>query len=233
VSAGPIASICAATASSRARETSSIATTAAAIAATTAIASATRPRRRVSSLTASRGAFTRARPIPTRCRSPTESCAGRWFRRADIPRRSSTRIRVRRLRARAPGEQPRERHVLEAGEVRDEVEGLEDEPDVAAAERGARLAIEIVHARLAEEDVPGGERVHLASARSGERLRQVLDSDHHQDSLRTTVGSSAVARTAGTGAATALTAAARPAAGTSNPAAARAASPAARLRGAS
>ena len=74
------------------------------------------------------GRFAIARAMATRCCSPPESWAGKWFSRSPSPTSRSASSRLHRVR----GYLGHERHVLERGQARDQVVELEHEPDVLA-----------------------------------------------------------------------------------------------------
>ena len=74
-----------------------------------------------------------ARAIATRCCSPPESCAGSWSSRSPRPTRSSSacaRSRPSRPRRASPRVGQRHHHVLQGREPGQQVEVLEDEPDL-------------------------------------------------------------------------------------------------------
>ena len=108
-----------------------------------------------SSASSSAGCITSARAIATRCCSPPDSIPGRCVRRSRRPTRSSS---ARRPAGRArPPATPRDaqRHlgVLERGELRQQVMELEDEADVAVAERHElRVGHDRAASRVADPD---------------------------------------------------------------------------------
>ena len=90
-----------------------------------------------SSASTSRGSRTSARAMATRCCSPPESRSGKLRARSSRP----TRARSSRARAAGPADRGQlrgQQHVLEHGQGGDEVEELEHEAHVVAAEERAR-----------------------------------------------------------------------------------------------
>jgi hypothetical protein len=100
---------------------------------------------------------TRARAIATRCRCPPESSSGRW--RASSARPTS-----------ASAFSARELHVLEGGEHRDEVEGLEDEADLLGPQVAQSVVAERRDVGVADPDAPGGRVVEAADQVEERRL---------------------------------------------------------------
>ena len=110
-----------------------------------------------------RGSDTRARATATRCCSPPESCEGRWSMRSDSPSSSSELPGPgERLLLGQPGDQKRHRHVLEGGELRQEVVELKDESDGLVAQPRARGLVQredvLVRPRSTDPD-PGTSSV--------------------------------------------------------------------------
>ena len=88
----------------------------------------------ISSSSSSRGCIASARTIATRCCWPPERRSGYSSRLSASPNRCEQprRLLVRRAAGEAARLARRERHVLAHRHVREEVEGLEDDPDPAA-----------------------------------------------------------------------------------------------------
>ena len=92
-----------------------------------------------SSARSSRGRLASARAKATRCCSPPESSAGRWPTRCPSPTASSSSPRpLRGRRPPGPGRALWQRHVLECGELRQQVVELVDKADGVAPKPGAR-----------------------------------------------------------------------------------------------
>ena len=56
----------------------------------------------------------------------------------------------------------RELHVLEHGEIANQVEALEDEPDLAVADRSALAGIQALHRLPSEQELPIAWRIEEA-----------------------------------------------------------------------
>ena len=128
-----------------------------------------------SSSSSARGSVASARTIATRCCWPPERRSGRSSSRPPSPKRaSSSRARARAPRpARALRAHRAEHDVLEHGQVREEVERLEDHPEPAAhldridGRVGDDLAVE-QHVAVVDllEQVDAAQQRRLARART-------------------------------------------------------------------
>ena len=87
------------------------------------------------------GLETRARATATRCCWPPESSEGRWVRRSSRPT-VRTRLLDPLLVRLAPGDRERQHQVLLGGEDRQQVEELEDEAELVAAQLGQLAVVE-------------------------------------------------------------------------------------------
>ena len=112
-----------------------------------------------------------ARATATRCCWPPDSCAGRWRERCAMLTRSSAsptqRFALGRGHA-AVGE--RQLDVLEHRQVADQVEALEDEPDLPVADARALGERQALHRRAVEPVVAHGRRVEQPEDREQRRL---------------------------------------------------------------
>ena len=102
------------------------------------------------------GFVTSARAIATRCCWPPESWLGVWRMRSPSSTRSSaSRDRRARSAPPTPAVEERQLHVgLRAG-AREQVEGLEHEPDVLVAQRGEFVLRQLADLLALDRDAPG------------------------------------------------------------------------------
>ena len=129
------------------------------------------------------GSVTIARAIATRCCWPPESSDGQvaWRGRRGRPRRSRRSARSRRsIRPTARVDQ-RQLDVAQRRGARDQVEALEDEPDLAVADIGELVVVEVADVDAVEQvaaarrDVEAADDVHqrrLAAARRAHDRRR-------------------------------------------------------------
>ena len=139
------------------------------------------------------GCETSARAMATRCCWPPESCDGLWPRRSPRPTRSISAATRRPCRACAPAIESGSEDVLLRREHRQQVELLEDEADVPAAQLGQVLVGHLgdvlaadLHAAVGRAVEPG-EQVHerrLAGARRAHDGRELADGDLEGDAAQ-------------------------------------------------
>ena len=107
-----------------------------------------------------------ARAIATRCCWPPESCDGKVMHaRAEADAVERRLGQLAPLGVRHPAVEQRDLHVVEHAQIGDQVERLEDEPDLLVADRGQR-AIAVAGDRRAVE-------LHRALGRRVEQADQV------------------------------------------------------------
>ena len=97
----------------------------------------------------------RGRSPPAGARPRTAATAGARPDGRARPVRAA-RARAAGPRAAAAGEQRGQLHVLDRGQLVDQVEGLEDEPDGAAAQPGQGPLAHLVHPAPGQPNLPGG-----------------------------------------------------------------------------
>ena len=148
-----------------------------------------------------------ARAIATRCCWPPDSSAGLWPRRSVRPTRSMQRVDLGTGRLH-PGDRERQRDVLLRRQRRQQVERLEHEPDVLAAQARERAVGHRGDLLAADPDRPGrrpvepGEQVHergLAGAGRAHDGRELAGGDVERDAAQGVDGGVAVAVAAGDG----------------------------------
>ena len=137
------------------------------------------------------GRETSARAMATRCCWPPESSAGRCVRRSRRPT-ASTSVSSQPSSAFVPASISGSRMFSRADEDRDQVEGLEDEAELVAAQRGEALVVEVRELLAVDDDraggrpVQAGEQVHerrLARARRAHDRRELPGREVHRDAL--------------------------------------------------
>ena len=147
------------------------------------------------------GRETSARATATRCCWPPESSDGRWPRRSERPTCSTSWSSHGGIRL-AAGELERQHDVLGGREHREQVEELEDEADVVAAELRELRVVEAADVDAGDGDVTRrrlvepGEDVHqrrLAGARRAHHGRQAAGGDVDRDAAQRVDGGVAAA----------------------------------------
>ena len=117
-----------------------------------------------SSARISDGFVTIARAIATRCCWPPESSDGTWSSAVarGRPRRARRSRGARRSARPTPGVGQRQLDVRQRARARHEVEALEDEADLAVAQVGELVLVDVAHVDAVEQVAPGGRRVEAA-----------------------------------------------------------------------
>ncbi len=109
------------------------------------------------------GLETSARATATRCCWPPESSEGRWVRRSLEPDRVDQPVEPLAVGL-AAGDRERQHEVLLGGEHRQQVEELEDEAELVAAQLGQLAVVEVGDLLAVEDD---GARGRLGRGRRG------------------------------------------------------------------
>ncbi len=115
------------------------------------------------------GSLISARAIATRCCWPPESSAGRWSRRSARPTDVDQPVEAA-LVGVAAGELQRQEDVLARVEHRQQVEELEDEADLVAAQLGELGVVERPEVDAVDDDGPRGRAVEAREAVHQRRL---------------------------------------------------------------
>ncbi len=149
-----------------------------------------------SSANTTAGRVMSARATATRCCWPPESSEGRWVRRSLSPTVSISCVEPGLVGRLAPGDPQRQRDVLLGREHREQVEELEDEAELVAAQLREPLVVELrdVDAARRLDRAPGrpvetGEDVHERRLPGARRAH-----DRGEASLREADGHAAAAR---------------------------------------
>ena len=107
--------------------------------------------------------MTIARATATRCCCPPESSVGRWSTRSAQPDRFERRQRPRAAaRPVRPARSQRQRDVVERAWSRDQVEALEDEADLAVADHGQLVFVQLPDVDAVEQVATRGRVVEAA-----------------------------------------------------------------------
>ena len=128
------------------------------------------------------GSFASARATATRCCSPPESCEGKCLSRSPRPTEREQRRGVGCGRVAVPrGELDREPDVLLGGQRGDQVEELEDEADLLAAEVGELVLREVRDVDAVDDDASVGGRVDAAEEVEERGLARAARSDDRHE----------------------------------------------------